>query len=115
MTFLPENQYAIVCVGGIKRWNELSFRLNYLDSILFSKSPPNAHQFASINFETEIMENYHDGMIFLVLHKSIFCLVSFLSNIFCVIQHKIDADAIRIYNESMLKKSHHGRNYIGLI
>ena len=32
-----------------------------LSAILFSKSTPNGYKFASINFETEKMENYHDG------------------------------------------------------
>jgi hypothetical protein len=28
---------------------------------LFSKTSVNAYKFASVNFETEKMENYHDG------------------------------------------------------
>ncbi len=29
---------------------------------MFSKSSVNSYKFASVNFETEKMENYHDGM-----------------------------------------------------
>jgi hypothetical protein len=31
--------------------------------IIFSKTSVNSYKFASINFETERMENYHDGML----------------------------------------------------
>lgn len=65
MIFSPENQYAIVCVG-----------------VSQSKSTPNSYKFASINFETEKMENYHD--------------VSLLSNVSYVIQHEKDADTVLI-------------------
>ncbi|CAF0992499.1 unnamed protein product [Adineta steineri] len=65
MIFSPENQYAIVCIGVSK-----------------SKSCPNAYKFASVNFETERMENYHD--------------VSLLSDVSYVIQHEKDADTVLI-------------------
>ncbi|CAF0922059.1 unnamed protein product [Adineta ricciae] len=65
MIFLPENQYAIVCIGVSK-----------------SKSPTNAYRFASVNFETEKMENYHD--------------VQILSDVSHIIQHEKDADTILI-------------------
>ncbi|CAF3751071.1 unnamed protein product [Rotaria socialis] len=65
MIFSPENQYAIVCIGVSK-----------------SKSAPDAYKFASINFETEKMENYHD--------------VSLLTNVSYVLQHEKDADTVLI-------------------
>ncbi|CAF1037295.1 unnamed protein product [Rotaria sordida] len=65
MIFSPENQYAIVCIGVSK-----------------SKSVANSYKFASINFETEKMENYHD--------------VSLLSDVSYVLQHEKDADTVLI-------------------
>ena len=68
MIFSPENQYAIVCVGVSKRFVSIVFSLSLIDDVrfllLFSKSSSNSYKFASINFETEKMENYHDGSIF---------------------------------------------------
>ncbi|CAF3358708.1 unnamed protein product [Rotaria sp. Silwood1] len=65
MIFSPENQYAIVCIGVSK-----------------SKSTANSYKFASINFETEKMENYHD--------------VALLSDVSYVLQHEKDADTVLI-------------------
>lgn len=62
MIFSPENQYAIVCFGVSKRYENIVDLVIRLFKIRFSKSSPNAYKFASINFETEKMENYHDGM-----------------------------------------------------
>ncbi|CAF2398571.1 unnamed protein product [Rotaria sp. Silwood2] len=65
MIFSPENQYAIVCIGVSK-----------------SKSAANSYKFASINFETEKMENYHDAAL--------------LSDVSYVLQHEKDADTVLI-------------------
>jgi len=71
MIFSPENQYAIVCVGVSK-----------------SKTSPNAYKFASINFESEKMENYYD--------------VSLLSDVSYVLQHEKDADTVLICHENQI-------------
>ena len=86
--------------------------LRWLAEILSSsKSTPNSYKFASINFETEKMENYHDGEC-RCLDRSGYqkprlfrCyLVSLLSNVSYVIQHEKDADTVLICHGSEFQR-----------
>ena len=51
--------FVLVLVKGM-----MMSLVRWVDFLKFdsSKSSPNTYKFASINFETERMENYHDGM-----------------------------------------------------
>ena len=97
------HMYVLVLVKG--KFNLLNF---VLDLYSFSKSSSNSYKFASINFETEIIENYDDGILiksrYLNTNDHLLFLVSLLPNVSHVIQHEKDADTVLICQGSKIRK-----------
>jgi hypothetical protein len=88
------HRYVLVLVKGKFHLSNFLIRL-----YSFSKSSPNSFKFASINFETELIENYGNGRLRISENKQyskLLFLVTLLPNVSHVIQHEKDADTVLV-------------------